>query len=122
MLAETILDGACSPTAAENAGETVAPLWAALHEVEDPEFPMSIVDMGLVIDLQKVGQTVKVKMTFTAMGCPCIDMIMEDVRARLRQEPGVEQVEIEVIWSPPWNKQHMTEQGREIMLLSGVTV
>lgn len=101
---------------------TVDRLWAALHDVEDPEFPMSIVDMGLVLDLQKIDQTVYLKMTFTAMGCPCIDMIMQDAHDRLLQEPGVEAVEIEVVWSPVWNKSWLTEQGREIMLMSGVTI
>ena len=102
--------------------QAVGHLWEALHDVEDPEFPMSIVDLGLVLDLNQTGPAVQVKMTFTAMGCPCIDMIMEDVRARLRREPGVEQVEIEVVWSPPWNKNRLTERGREIMLMSGVSV
>ena len=101
---------------------TPAHLWEALHDVEDPEFPMSIVDMGLVIDIKKAGQAVQVSMTFTAMGCPCIDMILDDTRARLLAEPGVEQVDIKVVWSPPWNKNRMTERGKEIMMLSGVTV
>ncbi|MFQ5575657.1 MAG: metal-sulfur cluster assembly factor [Anaerolineae bacterium] len=100
----------------------VAPLWQALHDVEDPEFPMSIVDMGLVVDLQKTDRTARVKMTFTAMGCPCIDMIMEDTRARLLQEPEVDAVDIEVVWQPVWTKHRMTDRGREIMQLYGVTV
>lgn len=102
--------------------ETIERLWTALHDVEDPEFPMSIVDMGLVFDVQKEGRAVKVKMTFTAMGCPCMDMIMEDVRARLLREPDVAEVDIEVAWSPVWTKARLTERGREIMLLTGVTV
>jgi metal-sulfur cluster biosynthetic enzyme len=106
----------------EQIPEEVAPLWAALEDVQDPEFPMSIVDMGLVIDVQKLGRTAQVKMTFTAMGCPCMDMIMEDTRARLEQEPDIDEVNIEIVWSPVWTKQRMTERGREIMLLNGVTV
>lgn len=102
--------------------EIIERLWTALHDVEDPEFPMSIVDMGLVFDVQKEGRAVKVKMTFTAMGCPCMDMIMEDVRARLLREPDVAEVDIEVAWSPVWTKARLTERGREIMLLTGVTV
>ncbi|MEM7343550.1 MAG: metal-sulfur cluster assembly factor [Chloroflexota bacterium] len=97
-------------------------LWQALNDVEDPEFPMSIVDMGLVVDLQKTGNAVHLKMTFTSMGCPCIDMIMEDVQTRLKQEPDVETVEIEVVWWPVWSKKRLSEQGKEIMLLNGVTL
>jgi metal-sulfur cluster biosynthetic enzyme len=102
--------------------EAVERIWAALHDVEDPEFPMSIVDMGLVIEVKLEHQTVRIRMTFTAMGCPCIDMIMEDIRARLLREPGVAQVEIEVVWSPVWTKARLSERGREIMLLNGVSV
>ena len=110
------------PDTPVNVAERVDHLWEALHDVEDPEFPMSIVDMGLVIDISQTGGTVRLKMTFTAMGCPCIDMIMDDVRARLQQEPSVEQVEIEVVWLPVWNKSRLTERGREIMLMSGVSI
>ena len=104
------------------ATEAVDHLWTALHDVEDPEFPMSIVDMGLVVDIKKVNHTAQVKMTFTSMGCPCIEMIMEDVQTRLLQEAGIEAVEIEVVWSPPWNKHRLSERGKEIMFLNGVTV
>lgn len=109
-----------APAAAKD--ETIERLWAALHDVEDPEFPMSIVDMGLVFDVQKLGACAKVKMTFTAMGCPCMDMIIEDIRARLQQEPDIDEVEVEIVWSPVWTKARLTERGREIMLLNGVTV
>jgi metal-sulfur cluster biosynthetic enzyme len=83
---------------------------------------MSIVDMGLIIDVQQVERTARIKLTFTAMGCPCMDMIMEDVRARLLEEPDIDQVDIEVVWSPVWTKARLSERGREIMLLNGVTV
>lgn len=109
-------DTAISPDVA------VARLWQALEDVEDPEFPMSIVDMGLVVAVQKVERVARLKLTFTAMGCPCMDMIMEDVRTRLLQEPDVDQVDIQVVWSPVWSKARLSERGREIMLLNGVTV
>ena len=99
-----------------------AHLWQALNDVEDPEFPMSIVDMGLVIDVQQKGGAATVKMTFTAMGCPCMDMIMDDTRPRLLQEPDITQANIEVVWSPVWTKHSMTERGKEIMQLYGVTI
>ena len=113
-------------TPAENAiaaqEETVARLWAALDEVEDPEFPMSIVDMGLVVEVSQVARTAQIKMTFTSMGCPCMDMIMEDIRTRLLQEPGVDGVEIQVVWAPVWTKSRLSERGKEIMWLNGVSL
>ena len=108
------------PTAVRD--ETTTRLWEALHDVEDPEFPMSIVDMGLVIDINQVGGTAQVRLTFASMGCPCMDMIMEDVRARLLREPGVDQVDIQVVWSPVWTRHRLSERGQEIMWLSGVTL
>ena len=79
-----------------------ARLWRALREVEDPELPISVVDMGLIVDIQTSGPHVHLKITFTAMGCPAMDMIMDDVRDRLLQEPDVDDVQIEVVWSPIW--------------------
>src|SRR5262245_54090185 len=102
--------------------EPTTHLWEASHEVEDPEFPMSIVDMGLVIDINQVGSTVQVKLTFTSMGCPCMDMIMEDIRARLLRESDVDQVDIQVVWSPVWTRHRLSQRGQEIMWLSGVTL
>ena len=116
----TVLPHTSLPTSAKD--EAVVRLWTALHDVEDPEFPMSVVDMGLIVDVQKVEQTAKLQMTFTAMGCPCMDMIMEDIRSRLLQEADVEQVDIEVVWSPVWTKARLSERGQEIMLLNGVTL
>ncbi len=95
-------------------------LWAALREVDDPELPISIVDMGLVVALERCAETVSLKLTFTAMGCPAMEMILDDVRARLLREPGIEQVEIEVVWDPPWTPARLSEEGRETLRMWGI--
>ena len=97
-------------------------LWNALSEVNDPEFPMSLVDMGLIYGVAQDGDRVHIKLTFTAMGCPAMDMILDDIRARLLQEPGVREVEIEIVWDPPWNKSHLSENGRELLRSWGIAV
>ena len=97
-------------------------LWAALAEVNDPEFPMSLVDMGLIYGVAQDGDRVHIKLTFTAMGCPAMDMILDDIRARLMQEPGVGEVEIEIVWDPPWNKSRLSENGRELLRSWGIAV
>lgn len=97
-------------------------LWDALREVEDPEIPISVVDMGLVVALEQREGTVALKLTFTAMGCPAMEMILDDIRARLLQVPGVEQVQIEVVWDPPWTPARLTEEGRETMRMWGVGI
>ena len=96
-------------------------LWDALRDVTDPEIPISVVDMGLIVDLTQQDGIVNIKLTFTAMGCPAMDFIMDDIRARLLQEPGVRQVDIEVVWDPVWTKARLSEEGIEIMQTWGIS-
>ncbi|MFQ5813936.1 MAG: metal-sulfur cluster assembly factor [Anaerolineae bacterium] len=99
-----------------------ARLWRALEDVKDPEFPMSVVDMGLIYEIEWQGTTVYIDLTFTAMGCPAMDFIIEDIRERLLQEEGVEAVEIEIVWDPPWTKERLSEKGRALLQHWGVAV
>ncbi len=82
----------------------------ALREVLDPEYPVSVVDLGLIRGVEVDGATVRVRLTYTSMGCPCMEMIQDDVRERLLRLPGVEHVEIHTVWEP-WSRQHITEEG-----------
>lgn len=96
----------------------------ALYEVADPEFPISLVDLGLVYDVdadEEAGRVV-VHLTFTATSCPCMDFIRWDVRERLLEESGVESVEIEEVWDPPWTTDRISDRGREILARAGVAV
>jgi|SRR6185312_15688398 len=95
-------------------------LWDALRDVEDPEIPISVVDMGLIVDLAQSDGIVEVKLTFTAMGCPAMDFIMDDIRARLLREQGVREVHIEIVWDPIWTKARLSEDGIEIMRTWGI--
>ncbi len=96
------------------------PLWNALRDVLDPELPISVVDMGLIYDVRLEGETAEVTMTYTAIGCPCVDFIRTDVTERLLREPGVSAVELHEVWSPPWTRAMMTEQGRVALRALGV--
>lgn len=106
------------------AGTVVEPgtlaLWSALKEVLDPELPISVVDLGIIYAIRRDGGRVDVDLTFTAMACPCMDFIQDDVRERLLREPGVESVEIRVIWDPPWTRERMTETGWSVLRRYGV--
>lgn len=95
-------------------------LWAALHEVADPELPISLVDLGLICDVRRDGGTVEVDLTFTATACPCMEFIMDDVRDRLLREAGVETVVVRDVWDPPWHTGRMTEHGRSLLKSFGV--
>jgi metal-sulfur cluster biosynthetic enzyme len=97
-------------------------LWDALREVEDPELPISLVDMGLIVGIHRAGGRVTIILTYTMMGCPAMDMIEEDIRARLAAIPGVESIDIQVVWEPAWTKERLTSEGRHALMLSGVSV
>jgi phenylacetate-CoA oxygenase PaaJ subunit len=97
-------------------------LWAALQEVQDPEMPINLVDLGVIYGVTEHDGVVDVDLTFTAMGCPASDFIVDDVRERLLQEPGVEEVRVNVVWDPPWTTARMTEAGRDALEEWGLAV
>jgi metal-sulfur cluster biosynthetic enzyme len=96
-------------------------LWDALRDGTDPEIPISVVDMGLIVELKEHVGIVDLKLTFTAMGCPAMEFIMDDIRARLLQEPGIREVRIEIVWDPVWSKARLSEEGIEIMRTWGIS-
>jgi metal-sulfur cluster biosynthetic enzyme len=93
---------------------------AALAEVEDPELPVGIIDLGLVRSVAVDGDRVTVGLTFTSIACPCTDVLREDVQARLLRLDGVASVEVEEVFEP-WSLDHVTEEGRLALLALGVT-
>jgi len=97
-------------------------LWAALAEVQDPEMPVNLVDLGVIYGIAEHGGIVDVDLTFTAMGCPASDFILEDVRERLLREPGVREVRINVVWNPPWTAARLTPEGRDALEAWGLAV
>ena len=97
-------------------------LWAALAEVQDPEMPINLVDLGVIYDIRENHGTVEVDLTFTAMGCPASEFMVDDVRERLLREPGVDVVSVNVVWDPPWTSARMTEAGRDALEAWGLAV
>jgi metal-sulfur cluster biosynthetic enzyme len=77
--------------------------------------------MGLIVDLKEHDGIVDIKLTFTAMGCPAMDFIMDDIRERLLREPGVRDARIEIVWDPVWTKARLSEEGIEIMRTWGIS-
>jgi metal-sulfur cluster biosynthetic enzyme len=96
--------------------------WAALAEVQDPEMPVNLVDLGVIYGITERDGVVAVDLTFTAMGCPASDFILEDVRERLLREKGVNEVRINVVWDPPWTAARMTQAGRDALESWGLAV
>jgi metal-sulfur cluster biosynthetic enzyme len=104
------------------AQQVEARLWTALQDVEDPEIPISVVGMGLIVSLAYVEaeRAVDLELTFTAMGCPAMDFIEDDIRERLLAEAGVEEVRIEVVWDPVWTRGRIREDARATMRALGI--
>ena len=97
-----------------------ARLWKALDEVEDPEIPVSVVAMGLIVSLSYEARVVDIELTFTAMGCPAMDFIQDDIRERLLREPDVDEVRIEIVWDPVWTRARLREDARARMRALGI--
>jgi len=102
--------------------EVEARLWEALREVEDPEIPVSVVGMGLIVSLayREDERAVEIELTFTAMGCPATEIIEDDIRERLLCEPDVNEVRIEVVWDPVWTRARIREEARATMRRLGI--
>jgi ring-1,2-phenylacetyl-CoA epoxidase subunit PaaD len=87
-------------------------VWRALDEVMDPEIPVvSMVEMGIVRDVQIDGSAVVVQMTPTFAGCPALEMMRGAIVEKLRGL-GFEQVEVKTVLSPPWSSDWITEPAR----------
>ena len=90
-------------------------LLEALRQVEDPELGMDIVDLGLLYDVEVEGSKVKVTHSLTSMGCPAGPMIQQNVDEIVREMPGVEKVDIELTWDPPWTPDKMSDDAKFIL-------
>ena len=101
-----------------------ARLWKALRGVEDPEIPVSVVGMGLIVSLayRASDRAADLQITFTAMGCPAMDFIEEDIREALLADPDVDEVSIEVVWDPVWTKDRIRTEARSRMRSLGIAV
>ncbi len=104
------------------AGVTKEKIFAALKEVNDPELPISLVDLGLIYGVEVDNGIVDITMTLTASGCPAIDMIKEDILEKLAGTEGVDAVNIEVVWSPAWTKEMLTDDGVYALKALGIAV
>ncbi len=85
-----------------------------LRTVYDPEIPVNIYDLGLIyrIELVDEGKTLQVDMTLTAPNCPAADFIVEDVHSKLASIPGLDKVEVNLVFEPEWDKDMMSEEAR----------
>lgn len=94
----------------------------ALKIVKDPEIPVNVVDLGLVYEVEINDSTVDIAMTLTSVGCPVQDLIRADAEMAVSRLEGVEAVNVDFVWSPPWSPEKMTEDGKRQMRMFGFNI
>jgi len=95
---------------------TIDQVRSSLKQCMDPEVPLSIVDMGLVygIDISD-NNDVNIKMTMTTKGCPLHDTMVDDVKRYTKKVPGVNNVNVDIVWDPPWSMDKMSDEAKALM-------
>ncbi len=97
-------------------------IWETLETIEDPELPITVTDLGLIEQVQVAGGRVRVQLIPTYSACPAIEVMRQDIRAKLRNLPGVEEVTVEVTFAEPWTMARMTERGRRRLVEYGFSM
>ena len=95
----------------------------SLKVVKDPEIPVNVVDLGLIygVDIGAEG-VVDVTMTLTSVGCPVQDLIRSDAEMAVMRLDGVNRVNVEFVWTPPWSPEKMTDDGKRQMRMFGFNI
>ena len=97
----------------EDDPELLDPVLEALRTVRDPEIPVNLVDLGLIYELVvKQGGIVFVEMTLTTPACPVAQSMPGEVEAAVRGVAGVTDARVKLVWSPPWDKDRMSEEAK----------
>jgi probable FeS assembly SUF system protein SufT len=89
-------------------------VWQALHTVYDPEIPVDLVNLGLIyaVDIDQQRGSVQIRMTLTAPGCGMGPVLVGDVKYRVAQVPNVRDVEVDLVFDPPWSREMMSEEAQ----------
>jgi len=92
----------------------------SLKKCMDPEVPLSIVDMGLIYGIDiSTNNDVNIKMTMTTQGCPLHETLVKDVTMYAKKIPGVNNVNVDVVWDPPWSMEKMSAEGKAMLKSMG---
>ena len=88
----------------------------SLKQCMDPEVPLSIVDMGLIYGINVTeNNDVNIKMTMTTKGCPLHETMVDDVTRYAKKVPGVNNVQVDIVWDPPWSMDKMSDEAKTKM-------
>ena len=83
-----------------------------IKKIYDPELPVNIYDLGLIYDVQVNEKKAKIKMTLTTPNCPVAESLPKEVKEGAMQVEGIEEVELELVWDPPWSKDMMSDAAK----------
>ena len=85
---------------------------AEIKTIYDPEIPVNIYDLGLIYDINVDKKKAKIKMTLTSPNCPVAESLPKEVKDIAMQVEEIENVDLELVWDPPWNKDMMSEAAK----------
>jgi len=84
-----------------------------IKKIYDPEIPVNIYDLGLIYDIKVEDKnTAKVKMTLTSPNCPVAESLPKEVKDGIMQVEGIDNVDLDLVWDPPWDKDMMSEAAK----------
>ena len=84
-----------------------------IRKIYDPELPVNIYELGLIYDVQVENEKhAKIKMTLTTPNCPVAESLPQEVKDSAMQVEGIENVDLKLVWDPPWNKDMMSESAK----------
>ena len=85
---------------------------AEIKKIYDPEIPVNIYELGLIYDVSIIEKNVNVKMTLTTPNCPVAESLPKEVKESIMQIDGVDKVDLDLVWEPPWDKSMMSEAAK----------
>ena len=83
-----------------------------IKKIYDPEIPVNIYELGLIYDIVVDKKNISVKMTLTTPNCPVAESLPKEVKEGAMQVEGIEEVDLELVWDPPWTKDMMSESAK----------
>ena len=83
-----------------------------IKKIYDPELPVNIYELGLIYDIKVNGSKAEIKMTLTTPNCPVAESLPKEVKEGAMQVEGIEDVNLELVWDPPWNKDMMSDAAK----------
>ena len=110
--AEVDADGVATPAACRQ----------AMKAVIDPEIGINVVDLGLVYEIQVADHTAHLRMTLTSMGCPLTELLHQQATLVLTRLPGIDEADVEFVFSPPWTTDMISDDAREELRAMGFNV